>query len=278
MVDNITSTAAYKAAEMYERFIVSGVLRYWTPIFLQRLAPQPGERMLDVACGTGVVARSVVPLVEPDGRVVALDINPAMLAVACKQFSDYCEDIDWREGQAESLPFPDQAFDLVMCQQGLQFFNNRSAAVHEMHRVLRKNGRVGIAVWQSLETHVFYHTFFKAVASAFDVPIADIATPYMFGDRHALADLLENAGFAQVQVVEVRQNACFPNPNQFVELMVRGASAAVPGLARLDFSRQEEIFEIINERLAGLIQEYTIDGILTVPMVANIALARRGSG
>ena len=78
-----TTTAAYKAAETYERFIVTGIFRYWTPLFLERAAPKPGEHVLDVACGTGVVARSVVPLVGRQGKVTGLDINPAMLEVAC---------------------------------------------------------------------------------------------------------------------------------------------------------------------------------------------------
>ena len=121
METDVTATPAYRAAETYERFFVAGMFRYWTPLLLQRARPQPGERALDVACGTGVVARSIVPLVKPGGQVVGLDINPAMLAVTCRQFSDHCDEIDWREGEAEDLPFSAGEFDFVTCQQGFQF-------------------------------------------------------------------------------------------------------------------------------------------------------------
>ncbi|MGE5531583.1 MAG: class I SAM-dependent methyltransferase, partial [Bacteroidota bacterium] len=148
---DVAATASYQAAEVYEKFFVRGMFRYWTPVLLQRAAPREGERVLDVACGTGVVARSTVPLVGPSGKVVGLDINPAMLAVACRQFSDHCDDIDWQEGRAEDLPFGDHEFDLVTCQQGFQFFVDKGKAAREMRRVLRPEGRAVLAVWQSLD-------------------------------------------------------------------------------------------------------------------------------
>jgi ubiquinone/menaquinone biosynthesis C-methylase UbiE len=275
MAEEITTTTAYKAAEVYERFIVASIFRYWTPLFIDRLTPKPGERVLDVACGTGVVARAIVPLVKPNGKVVGLDMNPAMLEVACRQFSQFCNDIDWREGTAESLPFPDQSFNLITCQQGLQFFKSRTAAAREMRRVLRKNGRVGIEVWQGLDKHPFYHTFFEAVADVFHVPAAEAASPFSFGDPQTLANLLEDGGFQQVQVEVVSQEARFSEPGQFAELMVRGASAVIPALRTADDSAQAEMFDTLKAKVAGLIQEHTINGALVVPLYANIATAYR---
>lgn len=275
MTTDITSTEAYRAAVLYEQVIVAGIIRYFTPVFLQRLHPQPGEQVLDIACGTGIVARSVVPMVKPDGSVTGLDMNPAMLEVACQQFSDNCEGIEWHAGQAERLPFPDHAFDLVICHHGLQFFKDRSAAVHEMHRVLRPNGRVGIAVWQGLEKNTFVHAMFTATAAAFNIPIAGIAIPFQFGDRQELTDLLNDADFSHVRVEEICKNGYFPDPNRFVELSLRGASAAVPSLARINFDQEEKRFAEINHELSNLIQQYTVDGVLTIPWYANFAEAVR---
>ena len=271
MEQTITTTAAYKAAEVYERFFVTSIFRYWTPLLLERAAPQPGERVLDVACGTGAVARSIVPLVGPEGKVVGLDINPAMLEVACKQYSDYCEDIDWREGKAESLPFSDQDFDLVTCQQGLQFFKNRPLAAQEMHRVLRQKGRVVIAVWQSLDHNPFYRSFYDALASVFNVPMASLAAPYSFGDPGELENLLVEAGFGSVKVEPVCQDVHFREADRFVELTIKAASAVIPAFATLDSRLQVDLVAEVTRRVAGFIKEHTSDGILTFPKYANIA-------
>jgi ubiquinone/menaquinone biosynthesis C-methylase UbiE len=125
---------------------------------------QPGERALDVACGTGSVARHVAPLVGAAGQVVGLDISPAMLAVARALPASAGAPIAWQEGNAIRLDLPDDAFELVLCQQGLQFFPDRAAALREMRRVLTAGGRVAISVWQALQRHPVYAALFHATA------------------------------------------------------------------------------------------------------------------
>ena len=102
--------------------------------------------MLDVGCGTGAVARRIAPLVGPLGRVVGLDISPAMLAVACQAAERDGVTIEWQVGRSESLPFPDGGFDLVVSQQGLQFAVDKPAAVAEMRRALAPGGRVAVCL------------------------------------------------------------------------------------------------------------------------------------
>ena len=266
-----TTTAAYTAAETYERFIVTGIFRYWTPLFLERAAPQMGERVLDVACGTGVVARSVVPLVGRRGKVIGLDINPAMLEVACKQFSDHCEEIDWQEGQAEALPFSDEEFDLVTCQQGLQFFKDKTRAAQEMHRVLRPKGRVAIEVWQSTERNIVFGQIFETIASVFNIPATKVTTPHSYGDPDELALLLIKAGFQQVKVEAVRQDVHFNEVGRFMELTINGAAAVIPALANLDKAVQTELFARAARETAAFVNDHVENGVLTFPMYGNIA-------
>mgnify|MGYP000900732955 CR=1 FL=1 len=275
MEKSITATAAFKAAEVYEQFFVPGIFRYWTPQLLRRALPKPGQTVLDVACGTGIVARSTVPLVGKGGRVVGLDINPAMMETACQQFGDHCEYIEWREGWAEQLPFTDQEFNLVTCQQGLQFFRDRAQAAREMRRVLKSGGRAVIEVWQPLKKQSLYGAFFNVIAEVFQIKTAEIATPYSFGNPDDLKFLLAEAGFRKVQVEEITQDVRFENTDRFVELTIRAAGAVVPAFAALDQAAQSDLMEKAACAMAAYIDEMTVNGVLIFPTAANIATAVR---
>jgi ubiquinone/menaquinone biosynthesis C-methylase UbiE len=264
---------AYTAALSYEEYLVPSIFRYWTPFLIERAAPKTGEKVLDVACGTGAAARAMVPLVGETGKVTGLDKNSAMLSVACRKFSEYCDEIDWWEGVAENLPFPWQSFDLVVCQQGLQFFTDRSAAAHEMQRVLRPGGRAVIAVWQSVEHHPFYHQVYSTIAARMGLTIASLAEPHAFGDPHELSSLLHTAGFTHVHVDSVTQDVFFPHPERFLELTFRATSAVLPIYTMLDAQHQSSTLTAVKHELSSLIYAHTHNGVLTFPMKANIALA-----
>jgi ubiquinone/menaquinone biosynthesis C-methylase UbiE len=149
-------------AEMYERFFVPAMFAPWARVLLEYAAPQPGERVLDLACGTGVVARHVAPRIGATGRLIALDLRPGMLAVARSLPAPSGAAIEWREGDAVALDLPADSFDLVVCQQGLQFFSDRAAAVREMQRVLAPGGRLALNIWQGLERQPVFEAFAEA--------------------------------------------------------------------------------------------------------------------
>jgi len=113
-------------ADTYEHYFVPAMFLPWSTILLSHAALQARERVLDVACGTGIVARQVAPLVGTEGQVAALDMNPAMLAVARSIPVTPGTTIRWQEGNAMALPFTEGAFDVVLCQHGLQFFPDRA--------------------------------------------------------------------------------------------------------------------------------------------------------
>ena len=128
----------------YERYFVPAIGGPASKGLIAAAQLEPGERVLDVACGTGVVTRAAADAVGPGGIVAGLDINPAMLAKAREVSSD--TSIDWYEASAESMPLPDRSFGVVLCQMGLQFMQDRSAALTEMHRVLAPGGRALVTV------------------------------------------------------------------------------------------------------------------------------------
>src|SRR3990172_6827474 len=119
-------------ADTYEDYFVPAMFLPWSTILLSHAALQTRERVLDVACGTGIVARQAAPLVGTGGQVAALDMNPAMLGVARARPAPSGATITWQEGNAMALPFPDGAFDVVLCQHGLQFVPDRSSSLREM--------------------------------------------------------------------------------------------------------------------------------------------------
>ena len=132
--------------ENYERYLVPTIFGPWALDLIEVAGAQPGERVLDIACGTGIVARIAAGRVGSDGTVVGLDVSAPMLDAARALAAGEGLSIEWREGSAMKLPLPDTAFDLVLCQQGLQFFPDRAAALREMHRVLSVRPRtLGVA-------------------------------------------------------------------------------------------------------------------------------------
>jgi SAM-dependent methyltransferase len=138
-----------EAAELYERYVARYILGPWAPLLVDVAHVDIGERALDVACGTGVVARIAAQRVGPGGRVVGVDLNPGMIAVAGSLPTPVGAPIEWLERSAVNLLLPDASFDVVLCQQGLQFFPDKLVALWEMRRVLVHGGRLALSVWNS---------------------------------------------------------------------------------------------------------------------------------
>ena len=135
------------AADIYEEFFVPALFREPAQHVVQAADIRRGQSVLDVACGTGVLAREAAPVTGDAGKVTGLDRNDGMLAVARR----LAPGIDWQLGVAEALPFVDRSFDRVFCQFGLMFFDDRVAALREMRRVMKPGGRMHVAVWDSLD-------------------------------------------------------------------------------------------------------------------------------
>ena len=211
--------ALIEAATAYETLFVPALFRQWTPIVADAANIKSGDRVLDVACGTGVLAREAAARAGQTGHVVGLDPHAGMLAVA-KSVSPV---IDWEQGMAEALPFPDCSFDAVVCQFGLMFFADRNKAVREMLRVLAPGGCCAVAVWDSLENA----PAFAALVAVLDRVAGNAAgdalrAPFALGDRQALAALFSGAGAGSVDVETRKGRAQFPSTHEFVEAEIRG--------------------------------------------------------
>ena len=260
-------------AEVYEQYFGPALFSPWARVLLEYAAPQPGERVLDVACGTGIVTRRVAPMVGAAGKVVGLDISPAMLAVARALPAPGGATIAWQEGNALTLALPDDAFDLVLCHQGLQFFPDRAAAVQEMRRVLTKGGRVVLSVWRDLQRHPVFAAVYEATARRLNAPISAVALPFTFGDAEALRAFLSAAGFHRIAITPQSLNANFPTPERFVQLTVLGSAATVPTFAQLDTVARAALVEAVTLESEAAVQQYSEGDRLIFPMSTHIAIA-----
>jgi ubiquinone/menaquinone biosynthesis C-methylase UbiE len=240
---------------------------------LDAARPRPGERVLDLGCGTGAVARQVAPLVGSTGKVTGLDSSPDMLAVARAAGEREGLTIDWHEGRAEALPFPDGSFDLVLCQFALMFFADRNAAAAEMRRVLTAGGRVGIHVFQGIERHPFYATLDRAIARRLGTSaIADI---FSLGDADALRALLTQAGFADVEIAPLSVTVPMGKPAEFLFGEIAIDAASIPAMQHLDAATRLDLVASLQDEMAGPLKDVTDGDQVVMTFHTYVARAHR---
>lgn len=203
------------AAELYEHYVVRHILGPWVPGLLDVAAVRQGERVLDVACGTGAVARAAAQRVGASGRVTGLDLNAGMLAVARSLPAPPGPAITWIQRDASDTKLSAGDFDVVVCQQGLQFFPDKTAALRDMHRVLVSGGRLAISVWRT--TGVYNSAVGKALGQHVGIDVASrfcASREVPAGDE--LLRLAVASGFQDVKLHVQRMVARLPSPEEFV--------------------------------------------------------------
>jgi SAM-dependent methyltransferase len=259
------------AAQVYELHLVPAMFASWAPLLVDAAGVQPGERVLDVACGTGVVTRLAAERVGDRGRVVGLDINAAMLAVARSLPAVSSAAIEWCEASALDMPLPSSTFDVVLCQQGLQQFPDRPAALAEMHRVLQAPGRLVACVWGALDRSPGMAALVAALERHVGVEAANNRrAPFALADAAELGSLVANAGFHEVSVQTLTGTARFPSPAKLVEYQL----SATP-LSTLGGMSDEAFAAVVSDVSAVLRAHSTDDGRLAFPMEARLVVAHK---
>jgi len=239
------------AAENYEKYFVPTIGVPLAGPLLEAAALKPGERVLDVACGTGVVTRLAAEAVGREGSVAGLDVNPGMLQVA-RSATPAELSIDWYETSAEAIPLGDASFDVVLCQMGLQFIEDKLAALREMRRVLVSGGRLVLSVPGPAPR------LFEVMAEGLGrhVHPGCAAFPEMvfaLHDGDALREMCREAGFSETEVRSESRHLSLPEPEDFLWQYVSCTPLAEPVAAASDEQRAAAEKEICNRwrQLAG---------------------------
>lgn len=258
-------------AAFYESYQVRYLFAPWSLDLIDRARPQPGERVLDLACGTGAVAREVVKRISPNGSLVGVDLSPDMLRVASEVIGTRDGVVRWQQASAEALPLPDASIDVAICQQGLQFFPDKAGALRELRRVLKPGGRVALSVWRTLEHHPVAHAMSKAANGRLG---AVIKPSFALGEDGALQRMLEDAAFQSVRVESVEKVITFPSADEWVANLMRGAAAALPELRAMTDDERAQLAAAVQAEVAPTLRSYTSGSELLFPTAAHVATAR----
>ena len=248
------------APELYERYLVPAITSVWATDLLERVVPRRDESLLDIACGTGVVARLAAQRGHA-GRLVGIDLNAAMLAVARAKSST----IEWIEGSALDLPFEANTFDLVLCQLGLQFFPDRSLALKEMVRVLKPGGRVGLSVYSAIEQTPAAHAFVQSLDKYLGSESSRTKrSEHLSCTAWEVGAWASRAGFDAVDVVTVTKRITFPSMLDYVRFQLTATPMAAL-LKEKDAAEGDRVIRSISADAASRLDPSMMDGRLTFP-------------
>lgn len=237
-----TGQVIASAAETYEEFFVPALFGQWPDRLLDGVDLAPGDDVLDVGCGTGVLARAAARRLDGRGSVVGVDINPGMLDVAGRA----PETVSWRNAPAESLPFDDDNFDRVLSQFALMFFADQRGAISEMARVARPGGSVSIATWAEIDTSPGYAAMVQLLDRLFGADAADaLRAPFTVGTEQQLLALAAEA-LPNASVRTLDGTATFDSIDAWVHTDVRGWTLA----DMIDDEQYDELLEAARVDLA----------------------------
>jgi len=253
------------AAEMYESRFVPALFAEWAPRLIDLAGVEPGQSVLDVACGTGIVARTVADAQRGQGRVVGLDLNEAMLGVARRVRPE----IEWRQGDAARLPFPDGSFDVALCQMAFMFFPDRIQVLREMARVVGAGGTVAFSVPSRLDAQPAYAPFVEMAARhAGPEATGLLGTYFASGDLDELRALVEAAGLRVATTRTHLGTVRCPSVDAFVATEVE----STPLRERIS----DEVYARIREGARELLAPFTKPGgAAEIPLEGHVIAARK---
>ena len=208
--------------EYYDRYLGPAFFEPFADDLTARASREQPTHVLEIACGTGIVTQRLRDRLSPAAQIVATDLNPGMFSFAQGKFSGD-ENIKWQQADAVALPFPDASFDAIVCQFGLMFVPDKSAAMRECYRVLAAGGVFLFNVWDAIERNPIARIAHETIASFFEVdPPTFYQLPFGFHDDALIRDLLAKAGFKSVESSLIKLPCHSSSATEFAIGLVRG--------------------------------------------------------
>ena len=213
--------------ENYDRYMGPMLFEPYAEDLVERLKICDGMRVLEVACGTGIVTRRLREALPASAKLIATDLSEPMLAMARRKF-DGDSSIDWQQADALALPFADESFDAVVCQFGLMFMPDKLAALREMHRVLAPNGQLVFNTWHELQRNDFCYVAHTTAMTFFESdPPKFYEVPFSLYDARQLQSWMAEAGFTNVTVRPLDLRSVSPSAADAAKGLVQGTPLAV---------------------------------------------------
>ena len=254
------------SSEAYHRYIGKTIVSPWTEDLIEAAGVKPGHHVLDVACGTGLVAQEAARKVGDVGRVVGLDVNRGMLDMA-RSIGE--QPIEWQQGDVAEMPFGDSEFDVVLCNQGLQFFADKSGALKEMNRVLKPRGRMALNVFRSIE----HCPWQRAVADALERHVspetaAVIRWSFSLDDPDEIRGLILGAEFQEVHIRIESKWIHHPSIAEFLP----GYLASTPVA---DLFTDDKVLSVLLTDVSDSLRQHIDDDGLAAPVQCHVVTARK---
>ncbi len=261
MGDSETGQVSENAAKIYEKVYLPALFQEWCPLAIQAANVKAGDSVVDVACGTGVLAIAVSEHVGPKGKTIGVDINEGMLNIARSKSSS----VEWLNAPAEVLPFADDYFNCVVSQFGLMYFKNREAAIREMMRVLKPSGTIAVIVWDKLDNNpglaAEEYLWQKVLGGEAEEP------PHGLGDKDVLENLFRTSGVNDIQVNTYEGTAHFDSIESWIHTGAKGWTE--------DDLSDDELKLLLDTAEKELTEFRTIQGAVAFPTSAHIVTAKK---
>jgi ubiquinone/menaquinone biosynthesis C-methylase UbiE len=268
------TTASYRnftgtAAENYQRYFVPAIATPVSVSLLDAAKLRTGERVLDVACGTGVIARLAAEKVGPSGSVTAIDLAPDMISVARSITAPVAPRIEWHVGDATALPIADDSYDVVVCQMGLMFMEDRPAALAEMHRVVVPGGRVVVNTPGAIQPA--FMAMEQAIVEHISPDLGGfVRAVFSMHDPAALTTLLRDAGLRDVSAAVKTAQFVLPAPAEFLWQYIN-----LTPMGPLVAGAPEEAQSAMERQVVDHWQPFVVNGTTRVDQPMVIASGRR---
>jgi ubiquinone/menaquinone biosynthesis C-methylase UbiE len=268
-MDNKNAQFAGSIPAAYDRYLGPMFFQPYAEDIATRLNVAPNSSALELACGTGIVTRVLRDRLPATARLVATDLNEAMMQIAATKFTA-SDAIEWKQADATQLPFGDQSFDAVVCQFGFMFFPDKLSSAREAHRVLKPGGVFLFNVWDSLEQNPLGQIAHETVASFFEKdPPTFYQVPFGYHDQSEIRRLLEQAGFRDIRLELISIPSAPTRAEDAAAGLVQGSPVAV-AIAE----RNASLAPKIEAAVADALTKHFGGSTFRAPMRAVVAQAR----